>query len=582
MASRVSSPAPTGSGNIEIRTAKGGTIGGPLPKTPKVADADHPRAQAVQTSAVDGDTAIYLGDTVSGGTVGVDATATGDGDITIVTDAPTTGNQGATVSGGTAEGIKTTSLNGATTITLGAAVTGATDGVSATRRVRVVPALSPITSTAAITGGTGAGVKATANGGAIDIGGTNGLSGAVEGTTGISAINTGSGNINVKTTTNGTVTGKTGEGVKTTAVTGATTIALGAAVSGETKGVSATASGAGAITVTSNSAITGGTHTGDAGVYANSQGGNVDIGGTAGLSGAVTGAQGIVASTTSGGTVNVKTTTDGTVTGSDAEGIKTTAATGATTITVGAAVSGATAGISATSTTGQITVTGSGDVSGTGTNAAGILATSTSGAITISGAGKTEAKGTANAIDAQITGTGTNGTITISRSGEVKADSGFGIYVSNAGSGAIKLEGIGKVTSTSAAAIYLNGNGDIDVGTSTTKLSGAISGTTGIDAQTTGSGQDFHRQRHGRHGDRHDGRGHQDLRGRWLYNNLRWRCGCGRDGGHLRHQHDRPDHRERLRQCQWYRHERGRHRGHDHFGRDHYRGSRPDHSERHR
>ncbi len=313
---------------------------------------------------------------------------------------------------------------------------------------------------------------------------------------GISAENYGSG----RTTISG-VGEVTESGIKTNSFNGDTAITLGAAVTGGTNGINAsvssvttggvTTAGTGGISITSTASITGGA---GAGVLASAKGGAIDIGGTAGLSGSVSGGTGISATNTGSGKVDVKTSAGGTVTGSTSEGITTTAATGATTIDAGAAVSGVTAGVSATSTTGPITVTGAGDVSGIGANATGVLATSTSGAITISGSGKTTATGTANAIDAQMTGTGTNGTITISRSGDVTADQGKGIYAQNvgpsgvgAGKGDITLAGIGKVTSTGAEAISLVSNGNIQAGTSSDKLNGAISGTTGINAQTTGA-----------------------------------------------------------------------------------------------
>lgn len=155
--------------------------------------------------------------------------------------------------------------------------------------------------------------------------------------------------------------------------------------------------------------------------------------------------------------VTITTVPGGTVTAATAEGIKTTAVNGATTIDVGALVSGATIGVRAiTSGSGAVTVTGAGDITG----AAGIEAYSATGAVTVAGTGATTAR-TGTGIEARITGDGATADITITRSGAITTVGPFGIYAENSGSGGISIGGAGGLSAavTGQGGIYAQGLG---------------------------------------------------------------------------------------------------------------------------
>ena len=153
----------------------------------------------------------------------------------------------------------------------------------------------------------------------------------------------------------------------------------------------------------------------------------------------MSGTTGISASTVNQA-VSIMTAAGGRVTGTSAEGIKTSTAGGPTVINVGGTVSAASTGIRATSASGAITVQGEGAING----AAGIVASSSTGAITISGTGATT--GTAGlAIDAQITSAAATADLLINRSGSM-SNASRGIYATNSGSGKVTVQGVGAVT----------------------------------------------------------------------------------------------------------------------------------------
>jgi uncharacterized protein with beta-barrel porin domain len=256
------------------------------------------------------------------------------------------------------------------------------------------------------------GISATTSGlGDIDIGSTAGLGGAVSGEFGIDARSSGTGKINIKTASGGTVTGRD-TGIFTTSVTGATTIDLGAGVTGANDGVRAIATGNGTITIRSGSsgAITGTT---GYGVYATSAGGNVDIGSTTGLGGAVSGATGIYAATTGSGKVNVKITGNVTSTGNDA--IATSAATNDTTISIESTstITGGARALSVTTGTGNVTVTNLGSVKNSiaGTTGGGSLTFNNAGTLMLVDAQSNSGFTITNRAAGILTGTGSFGVV---------------------------------------------------------------------------------------------------------------------------------------------------------------------------
>jgi hypothetical protein len=113
------SGAITGDPGIILSVVGAGTIdlttGGPVVGT----DGD-----GINTSAVDGDTTITANADVTGGEDGIDATATGAGDIGIVADA------GATVTGATGSGVKTTTNSGTAAIDNSGLLQGAVAAIS--------------------------------------------------------------------------------------------------------------------------------------------------------------------------------------------------------------------------------------------------------------------------------------------------------------------------------------------------------------------------------------------------------------------------------------------------------------------
>ena len=136
---------------------------------------------------------------------------------------------------------------------------------------------------------TGVGISATAAGGAINIGTPSvKITKAVSGTTGISATNTGSGTISIATGAGGTVASTGGVGISTSSANGATTIDVGADVTGTIYGISSDASGGGttSISIGSGSTVTGGSRA----IYAKTKDGNVTVANAGSVRGAIEGA----------------------------------------------------------------------------------------------------------------------------------------------------------------------------------------------------------------------------------------------------------------------------------------------------
>ena len=511
---------PSSNATVNIKTASGAAVTGLS-------------GFGIQTFAENGATAIDVGADVSGKAIGVRATSTGSGSVSV-------GGAGNVTSTGFAanatqgEGIFVTAVTGGVTV-FGTGTTSADGrGISATITGTAATSDILITRSGAVTSGTngnadasgiyaknsgggkvtvsgsgaitasGYGIAALANGGAIELGTeASKLSGVISGSGGVWATNTGTGTIAVRTGASATVTGTSNFGIATFAENGATLVDVGANVSSIARALSIY-SGAGAITVKTGSGVTV-TSADFTGIDSFSLGGgNIDIGGAAGLGGAVSGGlYGIQATANDNGTINVKTAPGATVAGRDIAGIETLALNGATTINVGGNVSGKAYGISATSNgSGSVSVGGAGNVTSigldTGSNGGeGIFATSATGAVAVSGTGNTSATG--RGISATITDTAATSDILITRSGPVtsggwngtvftSADAQVGIYAKNSGTGKVTVSGSGAITASGAGIEAVANGGAIELGTEASKLSGAISGQRGIYATNSGTG----------------------------------------------------------------------------------------------
>ena len=251
-------------------------------------------------------------------------------------------------------------------------------------------------------------------------------SGAITGSYGVNATNNGSGKITIQGI--GAVNA-TNNGIYSIAKSGETLIDL-------TNNVTATAPNAGAaISATSTTgAITIKTASGVAlssdttGIsVASSAGGTIDIGGTAGLGGAVSGRDGgaISARTTGAGTVAVKTASGGNLNGGLQYAIATRAEDGATTIAIGAG-STVTGLIQTTTTNGNVTVANAGTVKGS-INA--VLSSGGTGTATFNNAGTLALTGTQantgfalnNQSGGVLTGTGSFGVVNAASGSVIQA-----------------------------------------------------------------------------------------------------------------------------------------------------------------
>lgn len=357
-------------------------------------------------------------------------------------------------------------------------------------------------------------------------------SGAISaGGPGVFAENTGSGKITIQGI--GAVTAGS-YAIRSSAQSGATLIDLTKNVTVPSGNAVYATSTTGDITVKTATgvALTSGAES----VYASSfAGGNIDIGGAAGLGGAVSGAYGIVASTNGAGTINVKTASGGTVTASNGTGIQTTAVDGATMIDLASSVSSSTNtsansyAVSATATgTGNITVKTAqgGAINANATmgnkNGYGIYATSEGGTVDIGGAtglgGAITAEGrrafgvygysagnvtikTASGADINVSAKGTSGTRAASgvvgntkgTNAAVNITLGANVTATDAGTGSNSTDEIigvsaqttgGTVNITTMAGVAVTGKTAIKIGDS---RSGAQTINVGVGSTITGS-----------------------------------------------------------------------------------------------
>ena len=377
-----------------------------------------------------------LSNAVTSDQAGIYAETTGISDINIHTVA------GGSITARHGVGLQTLAVDGTTNIDIGADISGSTQGISA--RASGTGTINIDTASGTTITGLATGILAEASGGDINIGIVNngGLLGAVSGGTGIDARTTGDGQIQIRTSTNGaTVTGTSGQGIRTRAQNGTTSIAVGSNVTGATYGIEAT-----------------------------STSGFISISTTAG-------------STVSGGT-------NGIVTNSDS---------GSTNITADSAVQSAQGtGIYATSTSGAITIEGTGTISSSNANNqfGAIYAGTSSGAIRLRGSGNVSSNGD-NAVSLSITDSGSNADIIITRSGTYTAKNGAAIVATNYGAGAINISGLGTVTATGswstnditgAAIAAIASGGNINIGGTSGLANNIVSDLNGIYAETSGTG----------------------------------------------------------------------------------------------
>ena len=459
-----------------------------------------------------GSRAISIASTgvVSGAAGGISATHTGDGAITI-TAVSVTGNAGSAISATTAGGA--IGISGADTV-LGTGGRGI-EAISGGGDISV----QGVGATGGVSGTTGHGIFANANGGGnINIGGSGddalgAITGGGTGNSGINALTDGVGRsitidasggtvagdsrgihaVNAGTEaasisiTTADVTGTANRGIyaslSNSAATGDIMIdSSGGTVMGNTRGIFADNVGTGGISITTAAASVSGT---DAdGIYASLNHSNAlgDLSVTA--TGAVSGNRyGILAQRNGGGTLSVDASMVGAIGGSgegDAGIFALSGGSGAISVAnTGSGGSGSRA----------ISIASTGVVSGA---AGGISATHTGdGAITITAVSVTGNAGSA------ISATTAGGAIGISGADTVLGTGGRGIEATSGG-GDISVQGVGAtggVSGTAGHGIFTNANGggNINIGGSGDDALGAITGggtgNSGINALTDGVGR---------------------------------------------------------------------------------------------
>jgi hypothetical protein len=283
--------------------------------------------------------------------------------------------------------------------------------------------------------------------GNVDVTGGN-----VSGTTGIIATNFGTGTVGV--TALGTVTGTAAEGIRAIG-NDAVSVSVADAVTGATNGLylSGGTGGAGNLSVTGTGGFFGGT--GDGAHIQNDGSGTVtvDISGPSGS----TGGNGIV--------------------------VRDTAAGGDISVTTGAvtALNPAFNGIDVfgVSTTGNVTIVANGDIQAGNAGIVGALIAGASGNVDVTANGAVDGR---FGVDAENFGTGNT---TVTTVGPVTTTTGNGIYASADGGNVLVTAGdVGSTGSTAILAQQLLAGGAGTVGVT----AGNVSGTTGIVAQTNGTG----------------------------------------------------------------------------------------------
>ncbi|MGN6820604.1 MAG: hypothetical protein ACTHJR_18255 [Sphingomonas sp.] len=366
----------------------------------------------------------------AGGTGNVDVTANGAINARFGVDAENFGTGNTTVT--TVGPVNATSGNGIFAKTSGGNVTVNAGDVTATGNTAVIGRQ---------TNAAGAGI--------VDI-----TVGNVSGTTGVEATNSGSGATNV--TANGTVTGTTAEGINATG-NGAVTISVADTVTGATRGLNLVGGtgGTGNISVTGTGGFLGGT--GNGAHILNNGSGTVTVN-ISGASGS-TGGEGIV--------------------------VRDTAAGGNISVTTGA-VTALTAGMDGIDTqsqslTANVTEVANGDIdAGNAGMVAAIFPAAATGNIDVTANGAINAR---FGVDAENFGTGTTSVTTV---GPVNVTSGNGVFALTTG-GDVSVTA-NDVTSTGNTAVVARQNNAAGAGVIDVRV-GNVSGTTGVEATNSGTGE---------------------------------------------------------------------------------------------
>lgn len=485
----------TGGSGIYAAITSGGTGNVTVTGTGAVIADDTGIGTGITALAQTGDVTVTPASTVYG-SAGIDAETAGPGTVTVTTLGDITGTIGDGIHARSADGDINVTTAAGTTVAGDTSMTGSGDGIDAQAsgagNVHVIansdvygdPAIIVTSATGnawatangtttGLTYGVYAEVTSAAATSFVLVDGTGNVTG---GTTGIYANNNGSGTTTV--TGSGNTIGQGADGIDAFSVAGDVLVNKTGTVTGWGNGIDADSTGGGNVTVDGVGDVLANTGGGTAtGIIAASSGGDGDVQVTP--AGTVTGYRGIYASADGLGTVTVTTASGaaGNVTGTGSSGIETIANNGDTTVTNNAAlVSGATFGVTSLSSgTGAITIDGPGTYhggtdagisaqangAGPGTGLTGIHITGSGDATTDTGVG----------IYANITNVANDSNILIDRTGTVTvgANGGDGIDATTSGTGDITIDGVGDVlagTVNPTTGIYaeaaLGGNVDIE------------------------------------------------------------------------------------------------------------------------
>ena len=466
-----------------------------------------------------GSVTVEPASTVYGGGMGIDAEAVASGAVTVMTVANITGDRDDGIHARTADGdIHVTTASG-TKVWGDHLGTGSGDGIDARASgsgnvivdsegtvegdpgeiMSSVTGNVDLTENGAVTGDVGRGVDAQVTGsGATSYVSVTG-SGLVTGhTDGIYAKNAGHGNATVSGS--GNTVGNGGDGIDAYATNGAVLVSRTGTVTATNTGIDAETSAGGSVTVTGTGAVLANTGAGGyTGIKAIQAGGNGAVSVTPNST--VSGAKGIDAELAGTGAITVTTASGngGNVTGTVTDGIDAISADGTITVTNNATtVSGHITGLYAISDAlstggGAISVLGSGTFAGTtgdGIEAEMLGLGPIFGSNGISISGSVKASTTAGVgIYTLIDSASNASTISITTTGTVMvaAGGGDGIDAITIGGGNISITGTGNVTAgTGATGIYAsttNVNGGVTI-----TPSGTVSGATGINANAVGTG----------------------------------------------------------------------------------------------
>jgi len=477
-------------------------------------------ATGIHAIAAGGNVDVEPASTVWGGVYGIDAETTGSGTVTVVTHGNITGNTDDGIHARSVNGDINVTTAASTTVTGDAAHTGFGDGIDARAsgagNVHVIansavygdPAIIVTSATGnawatanGITSGLTYGVYAQVTGSAatsyVLVDGTGAVTG---GTTGIYADNDGHGTTTVSGSNS--TQGNNGDGIDAFAKDGAVLVNRTGTVTATKTGIDAETSAGGSVTVSNVGAVSANTGAGGyTGIKAIQAGGNGFV--TVTPAGTVSGAKGIDAESAGTGAITVTTASGngGNVTGTLTDGIDAFSADGTITVTNNATnVSGHVTGLDAESTAvgaghGAISVLGSGTFTGStgdGIDAEmhGLGPAFGSNGIAISGSVSATTT-TGYGIEALIDNSSNASTISITTTGTVASSSNDGIHATTIGGGNITIgttnSNVGNVTAGAAATgIYAatsGGNGNVSIATN-----GTISGARGVYASAVGSG----------------------------------------------------------------------------------------------